>query len=1106
MASCSLLLLLLLFFGGNTPLLAQPDTIQNSINRHLDRAKQLTSSQPEQALAAAQTALALAQKNRLSLSEAKAYQQLTRIYAERSEYTRALEMSKAGIAIFLPMGEYKETCRMYIGMGIINRYLKQYKASIEANAQAEKIAKEHGLRPQLASVYGNLGNVYFDQADYGKALQYHLQSLQIDQTLNNEQGMSNTFHNLAMIYRVAKQYDKALDYYNRSLTFDLKNDNQDNIAISYSDLARLFIAKGNFREALSYAQKALTIARKIKAKNTERGALLLLPLIHASLGDHEQALRYQHRYEDLSDSLQSAELSKQIADMQARYQGEQKDRELGVQKLRLAAQQASLGQQRMWIVSLIALVLLGGLIGYLLFNRYQLRQRNQQLSLENEQYQLSRSLQLRQDIDETINYFATSLYGKNTVDEILWDVAQNCIARLGFVDCVIYLLNDEQTALVQKAAYGNKNPEAYSILNPIVITLGEGIVGTVARTGKPEIVTDTTQDPRYIVDDEIRYAELAVPLLLQNEVIGVIDSEHPEKGFFQEHHLEALQTIAAICSSKIAQAIADEAAKKAKILQIEADYIKKLDRVKSQFFANISHEFRTPLQLILAPLQKRETISPEETHMMERNANRLLRLVNQLLDMAKAEMGMLTLNRQRGHLISFLRQTAQYFQPMAESKKLQYQIDLPDTEWIAAYDRDKLEKIVYNLLSNAIKFTPAGGQVTLRADVEPETGLRLVVRDTGIGIPASLQTRVFDRFYQIDPSQTRAFEGSGLGLALTKELVELYEGSIEVESQPELGSTFDVWLPLKAEAPQDADGLDMVLSAPFAAQPVGTTTTPGPLAVDEQAEGSGEDKPTLLLVEDHPELNDYLRQQLANRFRVVQAMRGDEGLQIARRVVPDLIISDVMMPVMDGFSMTRHLKEDDLTSHIPVILLTAKDDINSRKEGFEGGAEQYLAKPFALDELVARINSVLTQRDLLRKKYSREVVLQPTGASIRDREAEFLEKTIRIIDEHIAEEAFSVEALQREMGMSRMQLHRKLKALTDHSASDFIRYIRLQRAADLLQQPGIQIAEAAYLSGFNHLSYFSKCFKDQFGMVPSEFAKQKEVKIQSNYFQISGNQ
>lgn len=1074
----------------DTFLFAQSVNPRETVNRQLERAEKLTSSQPEKALAAAQAALTLARKNHLTLLEGKAYQRLARIYAERDDYVSALDAANAGLSIFYKLGEQRDVCRMYMAVGVINRYLKLYDASIEANLQAQKIAMARQDTALLGAIYGNLGNVYFDQKDYDRSLQSGLKALTIQTARRDSQAISNTFHNLARIYRIRREFGKAKEFYNKSLAIDLKKGNQLNIGGSYLDLALLYRDMGDFPQALQYSQRTLTIANRIKSKSLQQQALANLPLIYGVLGKSGEAVVALKQYEVLNDSLQSAELSRQIADLQARYQGEQKDRELSLQKLRLEAQKASLSRQRILIVSLIAFVLLGVLIGYLLFNRYKLRQRNLKLSLENRQYQLSKNLQLRQEIDETIHYFATSLYGKNTVDEILWDVAKNCIARLGFVDCVIYLLNDEQTALVQKAAYGNKNPEAYSILNPLMIPLGEGIVGSVARTGKPEIVTDTTRDPRYIPDDEVRHAELAVPLLLHNKVIGVIDSEHPEKGFFKEHHQDALQTIAAICSSKIARALADEEAKKAKILQLEADYSKQLDRVKSQLFANVSHEFRTPLQLILAPLQKKGAISPEETYMMERNANRLLRLVNQLLDLTKAEMGMLTLNYQWGNLIGFLQQTARSFEPMAAAKKLRYQIDLPTTEPLMAYDRDKLEKIVYNLLSNAIKFTPAGGQVTLHAEVEPETGLRLVVRDSGIGIPESLQNRIFDRFYQIDPSQTRAFGGSGLGLALTKELVELYKGSISVESQPESGSTFVVLLPLKADAPPTAYGLDVAVRT--ADQPPGIAiTAPDLLAEEEQAEVIGEDKPTLLLVEDHPELNNYLRRQLADRFRVVQAMRGDEGLQIARQVVPDLIISDVMMPVMDGFSMTRHLKEDDLTSHIPVILLTAKYDVDSRKEGFEGGAEQYLAKPFALDELVVRINSLLTQRDLLRKKYGREVMLQPAGTPIRDREAEFLEKIIRLIDEHLADEDFSVEALQREMGMSRMQLHRKLKALTDRSASDFIRYIRLQRAADLLQQPGIQIAEAAYLSGFQHLSYFSKCFKDQFGMLPSDFVRQK---------------
>ncbi len=238
--------------------------------------------------------------------------------------------------------------------------------------------------------------------------------------------------------------------------------------------------------------------------------------------------------------------------------------------------------------------------------------KKQKQEIEQINEQLQKQIALRIETNDTINYFATSLFGKNTVDEILWDVAKNCISRLGLVDCVIYLLDEERGMLVQKAAYGKKNPEEFNIYVPIEIPLGMGIVGTVAHTGIPEIVNDASQDARYIVDDQARLSELAVPLVIRSKVIGVIDSEHPQRNFFNRHHQDALSIIASICASKISQALADEKANKAREAQLEAEQIKQLDQLKSQFFANVSHEFRTPLHLILAPLQKRQGVITED--------------------------------------------------------------------------------------------------------------------------------------------------------------------------------------------------------------------------------------------------------------------------------------------------------------------------------------------------------------------------------------------------------------------------------------------------------------------------------------------------------------
>jgi signal transduction histidine kinase/DNA-binding response OmpR family regulator len=656
------------------------------------------------------------------------------------------------------------------------------------------------------------------------------------------------------------------------------------------------------------------------------------------------------------------------------------------------------------------------------------------------------------------------------------------------VDCVIYLVDESRGMLVQKAAYGKKNPEEFKIHVPIEIPVGKGIVGTVAQTGIAEIIADVSKDSRYIIDDQPRLSELAVPLVVNGQVIGVIDSEHPEKDFYNQNHLDALNTIASICASKISQAKADEKIKKAREAQFEAAQIKKIDQMKSQFFANVSHEFRTPLQLILAPLQRNQgVISPSDIELMTRNAKRLLRLVNQLMDLAKMEGGLLRPFMKNIPVFSFVKELANLFSPLAEAKAITYQIDIPDCDRVVDMDPDKLDKIVYNLLSNAFKFTPQNGAVNIRM-VANDDRIFLTVADNGIGIPEHYREKIFSRFFQIDASQTRRHEGTGIGLALTKELVELLHGSISVHSNGEGGSTFKVDLPATSTPVKNEDRFELtpeeVLEREIYQPALPLSHVPDI--------GEADELPLVLMVEDNVDLVRYVKKELSDQFNIIEAANGEEGLSLARKKVPDLIVSDIMMPVMDGVTLVRCIREDECTSHIPIILLTARDDGETKIRGFEMGAEQYLVKPFEIGELSARIKSLLEQRARLRKKYSQEFTLQPTAVTLENRDMMFLDKVIKIIETNLTNEDFSIEDLQSEIGMSRMQLHRKLKALTAQSAGDFIRSIKLKRAAQILRQPGIQIAEAAYLSGFNHTSYFSKCFKEQFGILPSEYVKKGE--------------
>ena len=528
--------------------------------------------------------------------------------------------------------------------------------------------------------------------------------------------------------------------------------------------------------------------------------------------------------------------------------------------------------------------------------------------------------------------------------------------------------------------------------------------------------------------------------------------------------------------------VASELETRNQLISKQKAEIEALDKAKSRFFTNISHEFRTPLNLILGPLRSNTAkIPPSELGMMQRNAESLLRLINQLLDLSKLETGLLEIHHKNTHLHKYLRDLTSAFHSQAKQKNIHYQIDIPDTEQLVQLDPEKLEQIVYNLLSNAFKFTPEDGKVSFHASLEKNHILRIAVSDTGLGIPEELQDKIFDRFYQVDGTSTRSFEGTGIGLSLTKELIEMQGGSIEIASQPGHGCRFIVLMPLKPYK-EEAGPL-------YESESANQTELISALYPSSSIKPSDSELPLILVVEDHADLRHYLINQLKDEYHFLEAGNGEEGLALAIDKVPDIIITDVMMPRMDGVELIQRLKKDSRTSHIPVIMLTAKSDLPTRREGFETGADQYLTKPFDPPELQARLKSVLTQTHRLREKYSQAIYLKPREIEVKDHEAEFLQKLMDIIETHLDDSTFSVSQLQAEIGMSRMQLHRKLKALSGKSTSEFIRHFRLQRAADLLSHPGAQVADVAYRVGFSHLSYFAKAFKEQFGQVPSAFLK-----------------
>lgn len=535
--------------------------------------------------------------------------------------------------------------------------------------------------------------------------------------------------------------------------------------------------------------------------------------------------------------------------------------------------------------------------------------------------------------------------------------------------------------------------------------------------------------------------------------------------------------------------------------QHEAERLAQMDRLKTNFFSNVTHEFRTPLTLIQEPLRQviQEDLpakgmeqAKQKLWLVQKSGQRLLELVNQLLDLVKLEDGNLKVDRRRSNIMEMILPIYQSFLPLAEKKSVELKLETASELPPCFIDKNKIEKVVANLLSNALKFTK-GGRCTLAVSIEEKKGedlLKIEVSDNGIGIPESEQHKVFDRFYQVDDSSTRAGEGTGIGLALTKELVELMGGQITLKSTSGQGTVFTVRLPLLTmeksgnftPAPADQYAQNAAIKEPYATSALAPSLAKGYL----EAEQNG--KLLLLLVEDNVELRHFIKQSLEPLFQIVEASNGQEGIQKGLELSPDLIISDLMMPQKDGFELTDRLKKDERTSHIPIILLTAKSNVESQLMGIKRGADIYLTKPFNFNILAAHIDNLIATRMQLQQKYLRQQT-KPMGQRIQhfdQPENHFLQKLLRFVETQLDNPDLSAEELAQHMLMSRSQLHRKLKALTHQSTTEFVRNYRLDRAMQMLKNEESSISKIAYQVGFNNPKYFSTRFKEKFGKRPSD--------------------
>jgi len=529
----------------------------------------------------------------------------------------------------------------------------------------------------------------------------------------------------------------------------------------------------------------------------------------------------------------------------------------------------------------------------------------------------------------------------------------------------------------------------------------------------------------------------------------------------------------------------------------EAERLKQLDQVKSDFFSNVTHEFRTPLTLILGHLDSIiPNISDErakrELIVVKRNAKQLEKLINQLLDIAKIEADRMDLDLRRGNIVPFLDEIQKSFQTLSERKKVDLKFDIQRQVINMDFDPDKVELIFYNLLSNAFKFTDKG-EVTLGVSTirkENKDYAKLVVQDTGIGIEEDQIGKIFDRFYQSENSRWRKNKGTGIGLALVKDLVELHRGTIDLKSISGVGTEITVLLPLHQPV-LNSNGVPVDIPALEQVDPDTEVSQSFPSVQDVSlTEEEMLSQNIVLVVEDNEDIRNFLKLSLEPRYRVFEAADGESGRDLAIKIVPDIIICDVMMPGMDGIELTRILKKQEKTSHIPIIILSAKTGLENRIQGLEQGADAYVPKPFSSEELHARIKNLIDGRKKLKEKFSRALLVKPEAVAEPSMEEKFLMRVKAVVEENLADENFSVEQMSKQVGMSRAQLHRKLIALTGKSASRFVRNYRLEHAHELLKKRVGTVSEIAYRVGYSSPAYFTKCFTEDFGISPSQVRKE----------------
>ena len=891
-----------------------------------------TQSMEDSALVNYTMGLDLAEKIKFLKGQSNALTGLAACYWRKGNFEKAHEYAEENIKLASKMNDQYRMANSYMIQGAIHTQNLEYAKAMERYTLASGIYKELEKMRRYVMALGNIGFVQRNLENYENAKSYFQKADSIAKAMDFPSSQAFSAYNLSIIYRKTGELERAIASNLEAIRIYKRLGDRKRVAFGERTMGKIYWEKEEYREALNYFQKALEISMQV-----------------------DDSVNIGHTYEEIA-------------------------------------------------------------------NCYHQLKENQKAK----EY-----LKKAMDVAKGIN-----------LDVLSMDVHQSF--------SMIYA--EERNF---EKAYSNM--ATYAILRDSLYTKEKREFGT-------EI------EAKYQNDQKVK--EIA---LLESE--KELQDLQLNKRVNERNGIVAFSIMMLILAGLLYNQF--------RIKQKANKKLKELDRIKSNFFANISHEFRTPLTLIKGPIERleqnpEEKLSEDTVKMIRRNATRVLKLVNQLLDLSKVDEGNLKLEPTEGDIYKCLRAATFSFNSHAAQRQIDYKVQIPRTILWTSFDRDKLEKIVYNLLSNAFKFSDDGSVISFEAAYSQQD-LQIQVADSGKGISEEDLPFIFDRFYQADSSSTREKEGSGIGLSLSKNLVELMDGTITVSSEIDKGSFFVVHLPLQEIKTRQEALVEEVKQI--------THITAGV----EPAELTEEDQrklPSILLVEDNSDMRHFIKDNLLQWYKIDEASNGKIGLNNAITNPPDLIITDLMMPKMDGIELCKKLKTNVHTCHIPVIMLTAKAGIENKIEGLETGADDYLTKPFDANELLVRAKNLIEQRKKLRELFAdKKLQIDPKKVTVTSIDQKFLEQLLALLEDKFSHGDFGVPQMQEALAMSKSQLHRKLKALTNEAPGELLRNFRLKRAAQLLSQKADTVTQIAYLVGFNDLSYFARCFKELYGVVPSAYQK-----------------